>query len=88
MQTKQLEDNAGMPLFEKIGRKIYLTEAGQEMYHYCRSIAQQLDEASEVLEQLKGLKSGRLEITVATTANAFATRMLSMFNKQHEGSKR
>jgi len=86
MQTKQLEDNAGMPLFEKIGRKIYLTEAGQEMYHYCRSIAQQLDEASEVLEQLKGLKSGRLEITVATTANAFATRMLSMFNKQHEGS--
>jgi len=86
MQIKQLEENIGLPLFEKIGRKIYLTEAGQEMYHYCRTIAQQLDEASEVLEQLKGLKSGRLEITVATTANAFATRMLSMFNKQHEGS--
>jgi DNA-binding transcriptional LysR family regulator len=86
MQIKQLEENTGLPLFEQVGRKTYLTEAGREMYHYCRTIAEQLEEAGEVLEQLKGLKSGRLEITVATTANAFATRMLSMFNKQHEGS--
>ncbi len=86
MQIKQLEENVGLALFEQIGRKTYLTEAGREMYHYCRTIAHQLEEAEEVLEQLKGLKSGRLEITVATTANAFATRMLSMFNKRHEGS--
>jgi len=86
MQIKQLEENTGLPLFEQVGRKTYLTEAGREMYHYCRTIAQQLEEAGEVLEQLKGLKSGRLEITVATTANAFATRMLSMFNKRYEGS--
>lgn len=85
MQIKQLEDNMGLPLFEKIGRKIYLTEAGGEVYHYCRSIANQVNEMGEVLEQLKGLESGRLEITVATTANAFATRMLSMFKQQHEG---
>ena len=86
MQIKQLEENTGLPLLEQVGRKTYLTEAGREMYRYCRTIAQQLEEAGEVFEQLKGLKSGRLEITVATTANAFATRMLSMFNKQHEGS--
>ena len=86
MQIKQLEENMGLPLLEQVGRKTYLTEAGNEMYHYCRTIAQQLDEAEEVLEQLKGLKSGRLEITVATTANALATRMLSKFNKQYEGS--
>ncbi len=86
MQIKQLEENTGLPLFEQIGRKTYLTEAGREMYHYCRTIAHQLEEAGEVLQQLKGLKSGRLEITVATTANAFATRMLSMFNKKYEGS--
>ncbi|MCW8899615.1 MAG: LysR family transcriptional regulator [Gammaproteobacteria bacterium] len=86
MQIKQLEENAGLPLFEQIGRKIYLTEAGREMYHYSRAIAEQLDEVDDVFEQLKGVKSGRLEITVATTANAFATRMLSMFSKQFEGS--
>ena len=85
MQIKQLEGNVGIPLFEQIGRKIYLTEAGQEMYHYARSISFQLEEAEEVLEQLKGLQAGQLEITVATTANAFATRMLSMFKQQHEG---
>ena len=86
MQIKQLEENVGIPLLEQVGRKTYLTEAGREMYHYSRSIARQVDEAAEVFEQLKGLKSGRLEVTVATTANAFATRMLSRFNKEHEGS--
>ncbi len=86
MQIKQLEENVGLPLFEQLGRKIYLTEAGQEMYHYSRSIAQQVEEAEEVLEQLKGLSAGRLEITVATTANAFATRMLSRFSRKYEGS--
>lgn len=85
MQIKQLEENTGLPLFEQLGRKIYLTEAGREMYHYCRTIAQQVEEADEVFELLKGLKKGRLEITVATTANAFATRMLAKFKQQHEG---
>jgi len=85
MQIKQLEENTELPLFEQLGRQIYLTEAGREMYHYCRTIAQQLEEAEEVLEQLKGLKTGRLKVTVATTANAFATRMLAMFSRQHEG---
>ncbi len=86
MQIKQLEENVGLPLFEQLGRKIYLTEAGREMYHYSRSIARQIDEAEEVLEQLRGLRAGKLEITVATTANAFATRMLSMFSRRYEGS--
>ena len=86
MQIKLLEESAGLPLFEKVGRKTYLTEAGREMYHYCRSVAQQIEELTEVLERLKGLETGRLEITVATTANAFATRMLSRFNKKHLGS--
>jgi len=86
MQIKQLEENTGLPLLEQMGKKIYLTEAGNEMYHYARSIAHELDEAANVMELLKGVESGKLEITVATTANAFATRMLSMFNKQHEGS--
>lgn len=85
MQIKQLEENAGINLLEQVGKKIYLTEAGREMYHYARSIAHEIEEAAVIMEQLKGLESGRLEITVATTANAFATRMLAMFKMQHEG---
>ena len=86
MQVKQLEENAGLPLLEQIGKKIFLTEAGQEMRHYARSVANELQEVGEIMERLKGLESGRLEVTVATTANAFATRMLSKFNKMYEGS--
>ena len=86
MQIKQLEENVGLPLLQQMGKKIYLTEAGREMNHYARNIARELEEAGEIMEQLKGAKIGRLEVTVATTANAFATRMLSKFNKMYEGS--
>ncbi len=85
MQIKQLEESAGLPLFEQLGKKIYLTEAGREMSHYCCSIASQLEEARDVLEQLKGIQRGHLDIAVASTANYFATRLLAAFAKQHEG---
>ena len=86
MQIKQLEEHAGLPLLEQIGKKVFLTEAGKEMYHYARSIARELEDAGEVMERLKGLESGKLEVTIATTANAFATRMLSMFSRKYAGS--
>ena len=84
MQIKQLESNLGINLFDQIGKKTYLTEAGSEMYHYSRIISQQLEEAQEVLEQLKGVQRGRLTISVASTANYFATRLLAAFSKQYE----
>ncbi len=79
MQVRSLEESAGMALFEKLGRKIYLTEAGREMFTYARSIAHLLDEAEEVLDSLRGVKSGALSVSVATTANYFATRILAGF---------
>ena len=86
MQIKQLEENVGLPLFEKLGRQTYLTEAGREMHHYCRSIAGQLEELEEVLEHIKGIKRGRLDISVASTANYFATRLLAAFSRKYEGT--
>lgn len=86
MQIKQLEENTGLPLFEQMGKQNYLTEAGREMYHYSRSIAQQLDEIEEVMEQLKGLERGKLDISVASTANYFATRLLAAFSSRFPGT--
>jgi DNA-binding transcriptional LysR family regulator len=83
MQIKQLEDSAGLPLFEQLGKKIYLTQAGEEMNHYCRSIAQQLEEVDRVMEELKGVKRGRLVIAMASTANYFAPRLLATFNQRY-----
>ncbi len=84
MQIKQLEGHVGLPLFEQLGKKIFLTEAGEEFHRYSRSITQLLREAEEVLAELKGVRRGRLDISVATTANYFATRLLAAFSKKFE----
>ena len=84
MQVRQLEETIGLPLFEKLGKKIYLTEAGKHMKEYSRNMADLLDEAEAVFEAIKGVEHGRLSISVATTASHFATRLLADFSKQHE----
>jgi DNA-binding transcriptional LysR family regulator len=85
MQIRQLEEAVALPLFEKLGKKIHLTEAGRELYHYAQMVRRQLEEAEEVLEALKGLNKGRLAVSVASTANYFATRLLAAFKQQYEG---
>ncbi len=82
MQVKQLEDEAGLPLFEKTGKKIQLTEAGQEMYNYALSIKQQFREIGDIMSALKGVQRGHLAISVATTANSFATAILAAFTRE------
>lgn len=86
MQVGQLEEEVGLPLFERVGKKIVLTEAGQEMFHYCQSINQQLKELDDVMEALKGGGKGHLRISVATTANSFATRLISAFTHKYPGA--
>lgn len=82
MQIKQLEDGAGLPLFEQLGKKIYLTEAGKEFQHYCSNILQQLNEAESMLADFKGM-SGKLDIYVVSTASYFAPQLLAEFCRRH-----
>ena len=44
MQVRQLEEALGVPLFEQLGKRIHLTEAGREALTYARAIHLQLDE--------------------------------------------
>jgi len=85
MQVKQLEIQIGQPLFEQMGKKIYLTEAGREVRQYARSILQQIDDLKSGLAGLQDLESGTLRISVATTAHYFAPKLLSIFYKRHPG---
>jgi len=85
MQIKQLEDSVGLPLFEQIGKKIFLTEAGQEMFHHSRIIGQQLRDAEDALMMLKGASSGRLSIAVLSTAKYFAPTLLASFCRRYPG---
>ncbi len=86
MQIRQLEEAAALPLFEKLGKKIHLTEAGREFFHYSQEVGRLLCELDEVVEALKGVQTGRLRISVATTANHFATRLLAAFSQRYPGT--
>jgi DNA-binding transcriptional LysR family regulator len=83
MQLKQLEQNLGLALFEQVGKQLYLTEAGRELLHYSRSIIQQLTEMRSVLDQMKGLDRGKLDLSVVNTANYFTPQLLARFCQQH-----
>jgi DNA-binding transcriptional LysR family regulator len=83
MQIRQLEQQAGLPLTEQFGKKIHLTEAGEEVYRYARSILQQVDEMDDVLDQLKGFSGGRLRIAAISSANYFTPRLLGTFHQRY-----
>lgn len=85
MQIKQLEGNVSLPLFEQLGKRIYLTEAGRELYQYSRAIAQQLADMEVALDELKGMERGKLNIAVVTTANYFAPHLLAKFCQRYQG---
>ena len=83
MQVNQLEGSPGVALFEQLGKRIHLTEAGIEVLGYARSITQQLDELEGILNRMKGLGGGRLRISVATTANYFIPTLLGSFSRRY-----
>ena len=85
MHITQLEDNIDLPLFEQLGKRIYLTEAGKELYQYSRAISQQLSDMEVALDELKGMERGKLNISVVTTANYFAPHLLAKFCQRYKG---
>ncbi len=85
MQVKQLADAVGLPLFEKIGKKIYLTEAGAIVQASAREMFDTLEKLETTLAGLKGLKQGRLKVAVVTTAKYFIPRLLGPFMRKYPG---
>jgi len=87
MQIKQLEETIGLPLLERTGKQIRTTLAGEELRRYGKNIYQQLDELELVLDEIKGLKRGRLHLTMASTANYFAPRLIAGFHHKYPGAQ-
>jgi DNA-binding transcriptional LysR family regulator len=83
MQIKKLERHIGLPLFEQLGKKIFLTDAGQELHQYSRNIIQQLTEMESVFDDMKGLEQGKLTLAVVNTANYFMAQLLATFCQQY-----
>ncbi|SFW25974.1 LysR family transcriptional regulator [Nitrosovibrio sp. Nv17] len=85
MQVKKLAEDVGLPLFEQIGKKIYLTDAGHELHRTCLAVFEHLDRFAMIASDMKGLKAGKLRLAVVTTAKYFASRLLGMFCQKYPG---
>ncbi len=83
MHIKELEANAGLPLFERIGKKLYVTEAGQELLARARDVLRALKDAEDALDGLKGLRRGRINLAVVSTAKYFVPQLLARFGKDY-----
>lgn len=85
MQVKQLSKSVGLPLFEQVGKRLYLTAAGKELYIACRDIFSRLSQFEISIADLKGLKQGALRLAVVTTAKYVVPRLLGPFCQRYPG---
>ena len=83
MQVKALEELAGLPLVERTGRSVALTDAGREMVRHAAAVLRSLQDAEDAFAALRGLKSGRVAVGVVSTAKYFAPRFLALFAQKH-----
>ncbi|MEO9102566.1 MAG: LysR family transcriptional regulator, partial [Burkholderiaceae bacterium] len=85
IQVKKLEEHASVPLFEQLGKKIYLTPAGTELLQIARRIITQFETAESAMTQFKGITGGRLNVAVISAGDYFFPRLLVEFIGRHEG---
>jgi LysR family transcriptional regulator, low CO2-responsive transcriptional regulator len=85
MQIKQLTKSVGLPLFEQVGKRLFLTEAGRELFATCRQIFETIAQFEMKVADLKGLKQGQLRLAVITTAKYFIPRLLGPFCQLYPG---
>jgi DNA-binding transcriptional LysR family regulator len=68
VHIRQLEEELGAPLFLRVNKKLYLTEAGSALLAHAETILHAHDEAKAELSNLNGPSRGRLRLGVASTA--------------------
>jgi LysR family transcriptional regulator, low CO2-responsive transcriptional regulator len=85
IQMKQLTKAVGLPLFEQVGKRLYLTQAGRELLDTCQDIFERLSQFEMTISDLQGLKRGQLRLSVITTAKYVIPRLLGPFCEQYPG---
>src|SRR3989440_978593 len=85
-QVKELEETLGLPLLDRLGKRVQLTEAGTLLYGYARRMLDVLDEAAVEIEEIRGIKRGTLRVGASTTVGIYLLpAALGAFKKLHPG---
>jgi DNA-binding transcriptional LysR family regulator len=85
VQIRKLADTVGLPLFEQVGKRIYLTDAGERVYAGCHEVFRAFSAIEEALDALRTMESGHLRLAVSSTSKYFAPRMLGAFIQRYPG---
>ncbi len=85
MQVKELEAEVGLPLFDRSGRSVALTTAGEYLLAYTRKMMATLKDAEDALARFKGVAGGQLTVGMVSTAKYFMPSLLTRFRDEHPG---
>jgi DNA-binding transcriptional LysR family regulator len=83
MQVKELENQVGLPLFDRRGRTLSLSTAGEYFLVHARRLLAELRQADNVMAGLKHLEAGGLTIGIVSTASCFVPQLLARFHEEH-----
>ncbi|VXC46712.1 LysR family transcriptional regulator [Massilia sp. 9I] len=79
MQLRELADGVGMPLYEQVGKRLYLTAAGEALARTARAMLDEWTAFEQHIDAVKGVTRGRLRVSVVSTAKYFVPRLLGSF---------
>jgi LysR family transcriptional regulator, low CO2-responsive transcriptional regulator len=85
MQIKEIESQVGLPLFERRGRQVSLTTAGEYFLVHARRLLADLKQADDAMARFKRLDHGLLTIGIVSTAKYFVPQLLARFHEEHPG---
>ena len=83
VQLKNFQDQFDIPLYEVIGRQIYITDFGMEIHEIIQEVFFRVDGIKYKSNAFKGLLSGKLKISVVSTGNYVMPYFLNNFLKKH-----
>ncbi len=85
LQIQQLEQETGLPLFDRTREGMIITPAGRAVLEAARSIQERLEHLEDSIDSMKGLRSGRLRLGVVSTGKYFAPKLMAAFSKENPG---
>lgn len=85
MQVKELESQIGLPLFDRQGRKVTLTTAGEYLLLHARRVLAAVKDAGDAMARLQRVEAGALDVGLVSTAKYFVPRLLARFREEHPG---